>query len=65
VDFQSLCLALDTLCNYHYTPPAPEVDLEVASVAAPAISMEEVIPTGVSEAILMAPEEIAGKKRGR
>ncbi|KAL6075706.1 Small ribosomal subunit assembling AARP2 protein [Balamuthia mandrillaris] len=58
--FKSLCFKLDSLSNFHYTPKPPVEDLTVKPNL-PAINMEEIIPIGVSDASLLAPEEVYEK----
>ncbi len=60
--FRDLCLALDALTNDHYRPSAPSAeDLTVRSKDVAAVALEEVAPIGASGAVLLAPEEMAGK----
>ncbi|KAI8905913.1 U3 small nucleolar ribonucleoprotein complex, subunit Mpp10 [Gorgonomyces haynaldii] len=50
---------LDALSNYHYAPQDATMELQVAATAnVPAISLEEVIPATVSDAMLAAPKEV-------
>ncbi|KAH6596533.1 hypothetical protein BASA61_003461 [Batrachochytrium salamandrivorans] len=57
--FSTLCQDLDALSNWHYTPKAATLEVEVLPAATvPAIQMEEVTPAGVSDAMLAAPKEV-------
>jgi len=60
--FKKICIQLDALSNFHYTPKPiiPEVTIR-PNVSA--LEMEEIIPASVSVSNVLAPEEIFNKKK--
>ncbi|ORY46862.1 Mpp10 protein, partial [Rhizoclosmatium globosum] len=64
--FKDLCMNLDALSNWHFTAKAPVAELEVvAAPSVPALSIEEVIPSVVSDAVLAAPKEVYAGQVGK
>jgi hypothetical protein len=60
--FKKLCHKLDSLSNFNYTPRRLNDELKVISNV-PAIQMEEIVPVSMSEAAVLAPQEIYDSKK--
>ncbi|KAI3957510.1 hypothetical protein MKX01_001869, partial [Papaver californicum] len=59
--FQKLCYKLDALSHFHFAPKLIIEDMSI-QVNVPALAMEEIAPLVVSDATMLAPEEVfAGK----
>ncbi|KXN74821.1 Mpp10 protein, partial [Conidiobolus coronatus NRRL 28638] len=61
--FNSVMNKLTSLSNFHYTPKAPQLKVQVVENVG-AIQMEEALPTAISDAQTLAPEEVYEKSRG-